>query len=198
MDLDILPVSHARLTVVGPALFEWDSFEMTAPSQSPAKCEVRDIHKQIVAVYGNVMNPQNVTKWRLEFLQGRTDVQDELRSSRLSLISDDLLQEIEGEIRAHRCVTMRELHHIIPEVSKTTIHEAVTEKLGYRKLCARWVLRMITDDDKTKRMGSALKFLTLCAQEGDEFLDSIVTEDKTWGFHHTPESRQQSLPFRRQ
>ena len=114
------------------------------------------------------------------------------------MISDDLLQEIEGEIRAHRCVTMRELHHIIPEVSKTTIHEAVTEKLGYRKLCARWVLRMITDDDKTKRMGSALKFLTLCAQEGDEFLDSIVTEDKTWGFHHTPESRQQSLPFRRQ
>jgi len=26
------------------------------------------------------------------------------------------------------------------------------------------------------------------AQEGDEFLDSIVTGDETWGFHHTPES----------
>ena len=51
-------------------------FEMTAPIQSPAKCEVRsvirflkakgerpaEIHKQIVAVYGNVMNWQNVTK----------------------------------------------------------------------------------------------------------------------------------------
>ena len=111
------------------------------------------------------------------------------------MISDDLLQEIEGEIRAHRRVTMRELHHIIPEVSKTTIHEAVTEKLGYRKLCARWVLRMITDDDKTKRMGSALKFLTLCAQEGDEFLDSIVTGDETWVFHYPPESKQQSLQW---
>jgi hypothetical protein len=32
---------------------------------------------------------------------------------------------------------IRELHHIIPEVSQTKIHEAVTEKLGYRKLCAR-------------------------------------------------------------
>jgi len=45
-------------------------FEMAAPIQSPAKCEVRsvlrflnakgerpaEIHKQIVAVYGNVMN----------------------------------------------------------------------------------------------------------------------------------------------
>ena len=50
---------------------------------------------------------------------------------------------------------------------------------------------MLTDDHKTKRMGSALKFLTRYAQEGDEFLDSIVTGDETWGFHHTPESKQQ-------
>jgi len=49
---------------------------MAAPIQSPAKCEVRsvirflnakaerpaEIHEQIVAVYGNVMNRQNVTK----------------------------------------------------------------------------------------------------------------------------------------
>ena len=52
-------------------------FEMAAPIQSPAKCEVRsvisflkaqyerpaEIHKQIFAVYGNVMNRNNVTKW---------------------------------------------------------------------------------------------------------------------------------------
>ena len=49
-------------------------FEMAAPIQSPAKCEVRsaigflnakgerpaEIHKQIVTVYGNVMNRQNL------------------------------------------------------------------------------------------------------------------------------------------
>jgi hypothetical protein len=39
-------------------------------------------------------------------------------------------------------------------------------------------------------MGSALKFLTRYAQEGDEFLDSIMTGDETWGFHHIPESKQ--------
>ena len=85
------------------------------------------------------------------------------------------------------------LHHIIPEVPKITIHEAVTEKLWYRKLCPRWVPKMLTDDHKTKRMGSALKFLARYAQEGEEFLDSIVTSDETWGFHHTSESKQQSL-----
>jgi len=41
--------------------------------------------------------------------------------------------------------------------------------------------------------GSALRFLTLYAQEGDDFLESIVTGHKTWVFHHTTESKQQSL-----
>jgi len=66
---------------------------MIAPIQSPAKCEVRsvirflnakserpaEIHKQIVAVYGNVMNRQNVMKWCREFSEGRTDVHDEVQ-----------------------------------------------------------------------------------------------------------------------
>jgi len=68
-------------------------FEMAVLIRSPAKCEVRsviqflnakgehpvEIHKQIVAVYGNVMNWQNVTKWCREFSEGRTDVHDEVQ-----------------------------------------------------------------------------------------------------------------------
>ena len=85
-------------------------FEMAAPIQSPAKCDVRsvirflnakgerpaEIHKHIVAVYGKVVNRQNVTKWCREFSEGRTDAHDEQRSGKPSLISDILLQETEG------------------------------------------------------------------------------------------------------
>jgi hypothetical protein len=60
--------------------------EIAAPIQSPNKCEVRsvirflnakggnpaEIHKQIVAGYGNIMNRQNVTKWCCEKLQRGT------------------------------------------------------------------------------------------------------------------------------
>jgi len=95
---------------------------------SQRKCErPAEIHKQIFAVYGNVMNRQNVKKWCREFSEVRTDVHDEQRSGGPSLISDDLLQEIEGEIRTNQRVTIRELRHIILEVSKTTIHKAVTK-----------------------------------------------------------------------
>jgi len=64
-------------------------------------------------------------------------------------MSDNLLQETEGEIRANPCLMISELHHLIPEVSMITIPEAVTEKLEYRKLCPRWVPKILTDDQKT-------------------------------------------------
>jgi len=99
------------------------------------------------------MNRQNGMKWCSELSEGRTDVHDEQRSGRPSLISDDFLQEIEVDIRANRRVTIRQLHHIIPEVSKTTIHEDVTETLGYRKLYARWMPKMLTDDHQKKLIG---------------------------------------------
>ena len=63
------------------------------------------------------MNRQNVTKWCSELSEGRTDVHDEQRCVRPSFNSDNLLQEIEEEIRANRRVTIR----------VTTIYEAVTK-----------------------------------------------------------------------
>ena len=64
-------------------------FEMAAPIQSPSKCEVRsvirflnakgersaEIHKQIVAVYGNVMNLQKFSKGRVD---GNDEVKEEI------------------------------------------------------------------------------------------------------------------------
>jgi hypothetical protein len=77
----------------------------------------RKFTKKIVAVYGDIMYQQNVMKWCSKFSEARTDVHDEQRSARPSLISDDLLKNIEGEIYANQHRMIRELHHIIPEVS---------------------------------------------------------------------------------
>jgi hypothetical protein len=89
-------------------------FEMATLIESPSKCEVHsliwflnpsgrpvEIDKQIFAVYFDIMNRQNVTKWCREFSEGRTDVHNKQRSGKPSLISDDLIQKIEGEICAN-------------------------------------------------------------------------------------------------
>jgi hypothetical protein len=76
--------------------------EMAVPIQSQVKCEVRcrtvsqckgltsSGNSQIFAVYCDIMNWQHVMKWCHEFSEGKTDVHDEQRSGRPSLISDDL------------------------------------------------------------------------------------------------------------
>ncbi|GFV74495.1 uncharacterized protein TNCV_5129371 [Trichonephila clavipes] len=120
------------------------------------------------------------TKWCRHFSESRTDVHDEQRTGLPSVISDALLQRTEEAIRANRRLKLKELPQIIPDVSMTTLHEILTVKLGYRKLCACWVPKMLTEEHIKKRMGFALYFLTRYAEAGDEFLDHIMTGDETW------------------
>ncbi|GBM20449.1 hypothetical protein AVEN_5540-1 [Araneus ventricosus] len=94
---------------------------MAVSIQNPAKCEVRsmirflhakgecpaDIHRQIVSVYGNIMNRQYVTKWCRAFSEGRTDGHEERRTGRSSMISDALLRRAEEAIQENRRLTLR-------------------------------------------------------------------------------------------
>ncbi|XP_049952649.1 histone-lysine N-methyltransferase SETMAR-like [Schistocerca serialis cubense] len=142
------------------------------------------------------MNQQNEMKWCRHFSEGRTEVHDEQRTGRPSVIFDALLWRTEDAIRANRRLTLKELHQIIPDVSMTTLYDVVTVKLGYRKLCAHCVPKLLTEEHKKKRMGFALGFLSCYAEAGDEFLDRTVTGDEMWVYHHTPESKQQSMQWR--
>lgn len=183
---------------------------MEAPLSNPAACEVRsvirflnqegvrpvEIHRRLTSVYGNVMNQRNVRKWCVKFLSGRTSVHDEEGRGRRSAINDALLTKIENKVREDRRLTVRELAILIPEVSKSTIQTILTANLGYAKVCARWVPKMLTEDHKKSRVESSREFLDRFANEGDAFLDSIVTGDETWVYHLTPESKRQSMTWR--
>ena len=59
----------------------------------------------------------------------------------------------------------------------------VTTKLGYKSV-AGWIRRpkMLTDEQKIKRMDSALTLLT-----------RLIYSNLAWFYHHIPEPKQQSL-----
>jgi histone-lysine N-methyltransferase SETMAR len=177
---------------------------------NPAKCEVRslicflsakgdtpaEIHRQLISVYGeDIMNRQNMAKWYHEFTAGRRDVHDDKRSGRPSVVTDCFIQKIEEKIHADRRITMDELHEQCSEVSRTVRYETVTERLGYRKLCARWVPRMLSAERKENQVAAAQSFLARYEEQGDDFLDCIVTGDETWLFHHTPETKHQLMQW---
>jgi histone-lysine N-methyltransferase SETMAR len=163
---------------------------MESASRAPATfrpCEIRavirfltlqnntasSIHRKLVEVYGShVMSRQHVTKWVRLFKEGRTDIHDEARSGRPSGISDELVQKIEEQLRNDRRVTLDDLHEEFPDISRSLLGNIVSEKLGYKKLCARWVPRMLTPEHQQNRVTAAREFLDRFAQEGEAFLDS--------------------------
>jgi reverse gyrase len=106
-----------------------------------------EIHRELVTVYGaNVMTVQHVRKWCREFDGGRVKVMDEKRSGRPST-SADLVQHIDTAMQAGRGVIIAQLE-IRSNLSRGTIWDTVHERLGYRKVCSRWVPRQLTDEHK--------------------------------------------------
>lgn len=163
---------------------------MELPIAVPAKCGLREVIRFL-----NAKGVKNVRKWCREFKAGRTEIHDDERSGRPS-VSDETIRKLDEVVREDRRITIHELSCFLPDVSKSTIQRIVTEKLKYRKVCARWVPRMLTEDHKRQRVEAAREFLERYADERDDFLNSIVTGDETWVHHFTPESKRQSLEWR--
>ncbi|GFT98876.1 histone-lysine N-methyltransferase SETMAR [Trichonephila clavipes] len=183
---------------------------MELPLASPASCELRsvirflaakkksakEIHEELCQVYGEeCMSSGMVRRWVRDFKNGRTDVHDEARAGRPSA-SDETIAKVEAAMLEDRRTTVRELCEKIPEVSKTTIDKILTEHLGYSKVCARWVPKMLTADHKRQRVEAAQEFLAFHGTTEEEFLDSIVTGDETWVHYTTPETKEQSKQWK--
>ncbi|EFN73358.1 Histone-lysine N-methyltransferase SETMAR, partial [Camponotus floridanus] len=68
----------------------------------------------------------------------------------------------------------------------------ISDDLEYRKVSARWVPHLLTEDQKANRFAVCERLLARYRTEGDDFLRHIVTCDETWVHHYTPESKQAS------
>jgi transposase len=70
------------------------------------------------------------------FNEGRTNVHDEERSGRPSLITEDFKKQIDEQIRQDRSSTLDEMHEKFPQITRSVLHEILSKHLGYKKnLC---------------------------------------------------------------
>jgi len=70
------------------------------------------------------------------------------------------------------------------------------ESLGHRKVCARWVPRLLTEDHEGQRKAITSELLQRYRHKGDNFLLRIVTGDESWFHHFEPEMKRQSMEWR--
>ena len=62
---------------------------------------------------------------------------DDLRSGRLSVVNEDLVCKVEEKIKENRQFTITSLSLHFLQISRSLLHEIVSDELKFRKLRAR-------------------------------------------------------------
>ena len=157
----------------------------------------REIYGELESTLGtDAVSYATVKNWVAEFKRGRSSTEDEARSGRpADGKSEENIDAVQDMILADRRNTISKIAETL-RLSEATTFRIVTEELGYKKVCARWVPRMLTHENKRNRTNISRRNLELYNENPENFCDRYVTMDETWAHHYNPESKQQSMQWK--
>jgi hypothetical protein len=137
-------------------------------------------HRRLLNVYGDkTVDVSTVRRWVARLSSGDSDVKDKPRFVRPCTTHMPRNEErLDQLIRANRRITTRELCTDL-NIGFNAL-ETTVATLEYRKVCARWVPQMFTQEHKEYHMQVCQDLLNQYEAEGDSFLDRIITGDETW------------------
>lgn len=136
-----------------------------------------------------------VEKWFAKFKRGEMSIEDDARSGRpKEAVTDENIKKIHKIILSDRKMKLIEIAETL-KISKERVGHIVQEYLDMRKLCAKWVPRVLTIDQKQQRFDDSEQCLVMLNRNKDEFFRRYITMDETWLHHYTPESNRQSAEW---
>ena len=156
-----------------------------------------EIFRRMTLVYGEkCFSQRSVYDWVERFKKGRTSVEDLDRSGRpASTVTLTNIKKVNALIESNRRIKISEIATELA-VSYGSVFSIIHDNLKMNKVCARWVPKMLNEYQKQQRVEICTKLLKRYEEEGDAFLERIVTGDETWVHHYEPESKQQSKQWR--
>ena len=152
-----------------------------------------EIKNELDSVHG-ISAPALATvyNWVNEFKRGRSSTSDEPRSGRpVEVTTPEIINKIHDMVLKDRRLKVRELA-AATGISIGTVVSILHEKLGMRKLSARWVPRLLSAENKRNRVVASEALLARINRNPVEFFRRFVTVDETWIHHYTPETKEQS------
>ncbi|KAK3084951.1 hypothetical protein FSP39_021962 [Pinctada imbricata] len=137
-------------------------------------------------MYGNVSRAL-IYKWHKRFTDGWTDNVTQGRKKKDNLTTIKFVKKVIDEDRRQ---TVREVAEKTG-ISKSAIQRILSYDLGMSRVFARWVPRLLSEDEMNTRVAASKQFLARIDRDPD-FLNKIITMDETWIHYYEPESKRQS------
>ena len=147
-------------------------------------------------VYGNeAMSHVTCFEWHARFKRGRTSLEDDERSGRLSTSSTPTnVETIRWLVHEDRRITIKEIAAIV-NVSYGTVQTILTRDMNMHRIAAKFVPRLLTPEQKEHRV-EICEELRQRALDDPSFMWRVITGDESWVYGYDPESKQQSLQWK--
>ena len=153
--------------------------------------DCRKIHADLQAVYGtDCVSYRTVCRWVKQLGAGRVPSDWGNHAERaLPARNEQNIAYVKRLIEEDPHSTVRELSEAC-ELSIGTINNILHKDLHMRKLAARWVPHLLSDDQKQQRVACSHKLLDEFEPNGPKRLCDLVTGDESWlTFYGIPNKR---------
>ena len=141
------------------------------------------------------MDITQIKEWYRRFKDGRTSVDSDPRSGRLSPTTT--LENIERArlaIEGDRRLTIRELENDLG-IPKTTVWEIFNKILGMTRVCAKFIPKLLTTEQKDLRSEIAQENLEMVSDD-ENVLKKVIPCDESWVYGYDPETKRQSSQWK--
>ncbi|XP_029641057.1 protein GVQW3-like [Octopus sinensis] len=153
-----------------------------------------EIHEDMLrSLTDNAPSYATVKRWVNEFQHGRESVEDDPRPGRppTATIGDNVDLAL-GMIMQDRRISCHQIAERLG-ISAERADNSVTKELGFSKVSARWVPRLLTPEHKCILFTSNLE---LFETNEENFIACFITIDESWVHHYQPETKEQSKQWK--
>ena len=141
------------------------------------------------------MNRASVFEWHKRFKEGRESVRDDERFGKSKKVrTPELICQIKNFMDKDRRVSIETVSALF-DVSVGTVHTIIREELKMRKICVKFVPRVLREDQKERRCHDSREMVELITSD-PAVLDAPVTCDESWIYSYDPETKRQSSQWK--
>ena len=152
--------------------------------------------EMLTTAYGpSFMSQATIYRWHRRFREGREQVRDDDRSGReRDVRTPELIDQIELFLNEDRHASLRAIATHF-EVGEATVHRVVHEDLNMRKVSAKFVPKVLSEEQKQSRVEDSKEMIEFITSNAG-VLESLVTCDESWIYRYDPESKRQSAEWK--
>ena len=173
--------------MVGRSVDKKDEIRAYIKARSKLGCSLKKLMTEISTAFGpSCVSFDTVRRWKKKIESGVESIKNAPKSGRpKSAFRKEIVSKIKEIIEGDARFTVRDIARKVG-ISLSTVHLILKKHLKVRKISARWVPHLLTDEQKRQRVKVTKKLLQMFPKYDKKQFASVVTGDETWVHYFEP------------